>query len=478
MIMKQKIVILMIILNMMALTLIGCGDKQNPVQIDEASAAPAVPAADFYEGQTNDDDDIMAAADIEDFPEEDEILKPELDEVIEDVFNYAESEGMEAVIDEDIIKELIEANYNDETLDDMVYYGEGYSYFIYDVLKSLAVFSPVPIAPEGIIVLSYTVPTYSSSYSWKSTGTFKCQTFTINLDCINPDTGEVQHLRTFSSEDTHSCSLAKNGLGYNTVLSRMHFNSDLTQLTATLTLEDGSVHVGWIDESGEFTDVSAKIASDAGDFSAMTNHTNPCFGLGGYFYFRDATNSDVQAKRVPLDNLTASAVEIVAYNVNNCVVDRILEPLPDGTMGNSTWYYYDESMEYPAKGRYFGDWISPFECVGIDGDMIYKYTLSGGDHNYFGDDWYSDKAELIPDIEGRRNMNPVVSPDRTKVAFLSALTTGTDESPYLYIVPVEGGNPVKISTDYIFAGYGIDIGYNKKVGDEYYWNTTILLTWE
>ena len=154
--------------------------------------------------------------------------------------------------------------------------------------------------------------------------------------------------------------------------------------------------------------------------------------------------------------------------------------MPDGTVGEyvSDWYYYDESMEYPAASGDFNDWISPFECVGIDDNMIYKYILNGDDSRPFGSDWYSDKTELIPDIDGRKNMNPVVSPDGTKVAFLSALTTGTDESPYLYIVPVDGGNPIKISTDYIFVGYGIDIGYNKKVGDEYYWNTTILLTWE
>lgn len=397
------------------------------------------------------------------------VPEPTLDEVIEDVLNYAESEGMVVA---DSIKDIIEE----------MYYVEGPDALnIFNKLCDAGEIAFAPIMPEGIIVLSYTYPVYSSYYIWKSTGTFKCTTFTINLDCINPDTGEVQHLRTFSSEDTHSCSLAKNGLGRNAVLSRMHFNSDFTQLTATLTLEDGSVHVGWIDESGKFTDVSAKITVDADDFSALTNHTNPCFGPGGYFYFRDATKSDVQDKRVPLDNLTASAVETVVDDVNTWW-NEILNPLPDGTIGNknieNAWYYYDESMEYPASGLYFDDWISPFECAGIDDNMIYKYTLSGDDYSYMNSDWYSDRTELIPDIEGRKNMAPVVSPDGTKVAFLSVLTTGTDESPYLYTVPVDGGNPVKVSTDYIFAGRGIDAGLSKKIDDETYWNTTILLTWE
>lgn len=65
-------------------------------------------------------------------------------------------------------------------------------------------------------------------------------------------------------------------------------------------------------------------------------------------------------------------------------------------------------------------------------------------------DWYSEKTPLTPDIKGRECRNAVVSPDKSEVAFLSSLTTGTDTNYYLFTIPVDGGNPVKVQTDYQF----------------------------
>lgn len=325
------------------------------------------------------------------------------------------------------------------------------------------------VEPDGIIVLRYI---NGSNRTWDSTGTYAMTTFTVKLDCIDPSTGKVSNFRTFSSEDTYSCSLAPNGLGNNTTLSLMHFNSDLTQMVATLTLEDGSVHVGWIDESGRFTDVSAMITT-GDDFGALINHSNPCFGPGGYFYFRDSTNSNIQEKRVPLSNLTVSAVETLIDDVDYAGVP--LYPYPDGTVLDTVWdedYYYDESMTYSAKGNFFDDWISQSECVGIDGNIIYKYLLSGLEEGNGFDYWYNEKIAIVPEIKGRTNQYPVVSPDGTQVAFLSTLTTGTDTSPYLYTVSVDGGDPVKVSTDYIFDNTPV---YFNFVSSFY---TTLLLTWK
>lgn len=432
---KQKMVVWMMLLNMMLATLAGCGNDSTYVQTDEAPATE-----DFYEGQTN--DDAKAAADIENFPEENEVLKPALDEVIEDVFNYAESEGMEAVVDDDTIKELIEDNY--DTLDDVEYFGEDYSYFIYDVLKDLAVFSPVPTVPDGIIVLKYT---YGERRYWKDTNQYAFDTFTVNLDSIDPNTGDVQHFRTFSSKDTDSCGMADNGMLRNSEQARMHFNADFTWLTAEKTLADGSVHVGWIDENGYFTDVSAMVTDDTGDFGGLTIHSNPCFGPNDYFYFKDKSEANVKIKRVPLNHLAVSAVEVVDEDGSD---KGFLTPLPDGSAKSGMWicdYYYDENMQYPAPGSIFEDWISPFECVGTDDGRVVKYSLD--------ENGEQDHTELTPEIKDRWCDNPVVSPDASEIAFLSYLTVGGDQSYYLYTVPVDGGSPVKVSTDYTFGPHFI-----------------------
>lgn len=461
--MAKKMLVLMMVGTLAILSLSGCGTSR----LDIAATADVVAAdsgamADFHEEHLDEETETWAKTpnDMEGVPPI--ATEPALDEIMENVFKYAENVDMMAVYTNNI-KDM--------------YYAES-SDALNIKLSNMGETAIVSIVPKGIIALSYAVPTSIGKYNWASTGTYKCTPFTVSLDCINPDTGEVQHLRTFSSEDTLSCSLAQNGLGRNAVLARMHFNSDFTQLTATLTLEDGSVHVGWIDESGKFTDVSAKVTVDAGDFGALTKHSNPCFGPGGYFYFRDSTNSNVQDKRVPLNNLTASAVETVVEDAK-IFGNPPLHILPDGTVGeaeNFWWYYYDKNMEYPAYRGDFSDWISPSECVGTDDGMIYKYTLSGDDDNL--DSWYSDKTELVPNIKGRINGNPAVSPDGTKVAFLSELNDGTDRRPYLYIVPVAGGNPVKVSTNYMFDNFNVDFGGGFIRGDKKYCYNNILLMWE
>lgn len=460
----QKLLVITLIMTI-GISLISCGSSGEASLDHNMSSAPDAPdrAAETPTASwsTPDSDQLQASADsVAETP----VPESTLDEVTEDVLNYIKAEGM-IIPDESFIKDLIELEYCA---------GEVDAFNIFSTLCAEGYIVSAPVAPEGIIVLSYSNNSPYPYYNWSSTGTYKFTPFTISLDCIDPDTGAVRHLRTFSSEETHSCSLATNGLGSNTTLSLMHFNSDLTHLTATLTLQDGSVHVGWIDENGEFTDVSAKITADAGDFGALTKHSNPCFGPGGYFYFRDSTNSNVQDKRVPLHNLTVSAVETLNDDVHYKGLP--VYPYPDGTLkdGDIMKFYYDESMTYPVTAGYFKDWISLSECVGIDDNIIYKYTLSGNEQRSAldFDYWYNEKIALIPDIKGRENRNPVVSPDGTRVAFLSALTTGADNAPYLYIVSADGGNPVKVSTDYAFSDTNV---YTSWV-DGFY--STFLLTWE
>lgn len=383
---------------------------------------------------------------------------PSLDEIIYEISQYAEDEGLQLTDDANLV------------ISDMYDNGVTDAYGVFEYLRSWGMC--VPESTDGIVVFKIS---YGSVYNYKSTGKFMYQAFTAELDSIDPEAGTVTHLRTFSSEDTHSCSAAFYG-AQTRRRALTNFSADLSKMTATLTLEDGSVHVGWIDENGQFTDVSQMVTPDAGDFGAITKHDNPCFGPDNYFYFKDLTNADTkwggvpqsaQIKRVPLDNLTISAVETIVEDDQSPTYAIYF--LPDGSVDPESgyWEYYDEVMTYPARcggmSNHLTDWISENEGIGahvIDQApvtyMIYKYTLNGIKD---ADKWYSERIPLVPSVTGRSNWNPILSPDKSQAAFLSKLTTGTDTSPYLYIVPVDGGDPVKVPTDYTFD------------------NATYLLTW-
>lgn len=302
---------------------------------------------------------------------------------------------------------------------------------------------------SGIVVAKIVL---GQQRTWNSTGTFHSTPFTLSLDVINPDTGDVSNFKTFSSMETHSCSAGCYGklgmirIGSNTSVTRNYFNSDFTKMIATLTMEDGSIHVGWIDENGQFTDVSAKI-SHSSEFSGLTNHQEPCFN-NEYLYFMDFTNDNVQIKRVPIDSLSETSVEILVDGVTWKGVG--IYPYPDGSVvdsSNAMREFSDETMNYVANSNFFNDWISTTECVGTDDDTIYKYVLGDKDsYNYF--DWYDERTALVPEVKDRSNWNAVVSPDGDRVAFLSKLTGGTDTSTSLFIVSLNGGEPIKVNTSY------------------------------
>ena len=313
---------------------------------------------------------------------------------------------------------------------------------------------------NGVLVIRNTT---GDRYTYKSTGTYKFTAFTTTLNLINMNTGEAKTLRTFSSEETHSCS-ELNDFHNGTPRSKMSFTPDFSKMVAALTLEDGSEHVGWIDESGHFTDVSAKITKPVGDFGALITHIDACFSLDGkYFFFMDETNGKKQVKRVPLDNLIPDAVELMIEKA----VTMGLNPYPDNTIEDgSIWYYYDANMRYPARFDRCYDWISEKECVGtgttgINDDNIFKYVLSGvkelGSYNVAG--WSSSMTSLVESVEGRKNWNPVVSPQKDKVAFFSKMTKGTDQSTYLFVVPISGGNPTKIATSFSFSNNTYLLGW-------------------
>ena len=305
-----------------------------------------------------------------------------------------------------------------------------------------------PSLDDGIIVVS---ESFGRAYTYKSTGGVKCNAFTVNIDKIDPETGSVTHIRTFSNEDTYSCSAYLRDIGGNTANAMRSFNPDMTLITATVRCESGAEHIGWVDENGNFTDVSEKITVES-DFGALTIHRHPCF-FENYIYFRDCTNTKIQIKRVPMDNLTADAVEIMVDGTNWNGVDIWL--LPDGTAIDTAdgYEYYDSSMQYPARAGLFYDWVSADVCVGNwfgthGNDIIYKYQLSGEEDIW---DWYSEKTTFIPSVKDRRNWNAVVSPNGDQVAFLSQLTSGTDQSTNLFLISIDGGEPIKVNTDYTFT---------------------------
>lgn len=370
-------------------------------------------------------------------PADPEQILPSIDEIMYDVSQYAEGSNM--LVSEDA----------DAVILDMYNSGNTDAYDIFEYLCSNGLCTSKSSTADGIIVAKIS---FGQQRIWNSTGTFHSTPFTLCLDSIDPETGDVNNFKTFSSMETHSCSpgfygmLGTVSISSNTSVSRRYFNSDFTKMIATLTMEDGAIHVGWIDENGQFTDVSARI-SRSSEFGGIISHQKPCF-FDDYLYFMDFTNDDVQIKRIPVSSLSESSVEVLVDDVSWKGVG--IYPYPDGTVVDSSsakQEFSDASMTYVANSNFFNDWISASEFIGSDDGMIYKYILSPKD-TYRNLAWYDERIALVPEIKGRTNWGAVVSPDGNRVAFLSKLTSGTDTSTSLFIVSIDGGEPTKVNTTY------------------------------
>lgn len=269
---------------------------------------------------------------------------------------------------------------------------------------------------------------------------------TVTLDVIDPDTGEYQNYKTFSSENCHMYCRGTDNI-YDTMT---YFNSDYTAVAAITTMDDGAEHVGWVDENGDFTDVSAQVTHES-DFNALTVHERPCFGPDNYFYFFDSSNGR-KAVRVPIDNISEDSLEIM----NDDMDYGNLNPYPDGSVEDSMYgkYYYDKDMTCTIMHGSFHDWSSATQTTYADKYDMIKIRNWKLDSER---DWRTpldtavEDYPLLPEIEGRENWDPVFSPDGSQVAFLSQLTTEDGSQPTLFVVSSEGGDPEKIETNYPFV---------------------------
>ena len=258
----------------------------------------------------------------------------------------------------------------------------------------------------------------------------------IQIGALNPETGEYHIVRSFPYPETYRGSDP-----YICAMQYNNFDENYERMSLTIELEDGSSHVGWIDENGVFTDVTEQITTPGGDFSGLTEQYLGKFGPDNCYYFHD----DDGWHRVPLDNLTQGAVEDV---------QKELGLWPDGSIGCSRSFYPDSSLSSEfllkqAKDYKVQQWVSWIDQE----QLVYtkmieeyptKYTIllaSAGSDS---------RTEIVPDIKDRWNYNPVVSPDGSQVAFLSSLRSATDNNGYVFITGLDGDEPEKVDTDLSF----------------------------
>ncbi len=255
--------------------------------------------------------------------------------------------------------------------------------------------------------------------------------FVYSVQAVNPNTGESTKIAEFSvrrpynvtSEDSYYLLPLigdTNMVGYD----RRYFSNDFSKMAATKVFNDkNETHAGWIDQSGEFFDVTEALGEQSSDFGDPVTYNAVGFTEDDLFVYNDnpyaifSAWSELNFRFADLDALNISqegnplddSCQIINGNDLYAISDYI-----DDTM--CLVYYHDKGNKTVSA----------------------KYDMNSG--------------EIIPYIPGesRSNWSGVCSPDGSQIAFLSMPKEGNG-NPEIFIIPFEGGEPEKLDCNIIFS---------------------------
>lgn len=269
---------------------------------------------------------------------------------------------------------------------------------------------------EGVIVLQgdYKSNAYAPSFV---------------VSAIDPQTGDYHMISSFVfehvariQEDEFLIDPAYKFTCYNNY--RSLFNDDFTLMAATKTfLSDESKHAGWIDQSGEFFDLTVALNEQAqSDFDELKHYEAIGFTDDNRFVYAEMTDWRHPLYRaVPLDNIASGA----SYEIteDDSYIMGVNSEVWRWARGNSKTCLIDDD-QFLAVG--FSD--QAMVCV--------RVTVS------------SQTIEQIVPTGSQTSWSPVLGPDGSSVAFMSAPLKGT-ENPSIYITNLDGSaTPTKLETSY------------------------------
>ena len=261
---------------------------------------------------------------------------------------------------------------------------------------------------------------------------------TYILQCFNMDTGKVTDVAQFdvNPDATVEYPILDQHNFY--VNSQDLFSKDYDKLAITARFtSDHSKHTGWIDESGQFFDVTEALglAPDS-DFADPVYCCACGFAEDGSFVFEMSESGEFYKDRqyfsVDPDNLDPAAIR-------------------EGNPYLGRTEYYDENHKgtFPWWTNYHvTDWVDDTHCIADVGDHYSTTMLIDID---------AEESTMYMPSTSRKCWDGVVSPEGDRIAFLSQPEHG-NELPSLFVVPTSGGDPVKVDAPIAFTykEYAVD----------------------
>lgn len=292
----------------------------------------------------------------------------------------------------------------------------------------------------------------------------------VKLSVVDMSSGAVTDGPSFTSNGTtfpdQSYVLMNNG---SSLAYRALFSPDYGQMVATAAGSAGDAltrHVGWIDQSGTFTDVSAR--SPVGDFASTEADDTPTFDVNGSLWFARR-----EAAKNSLDSMWKSSPQMMRYVPRATAAQAVGKPfdevnytlVPGGTPSplGAVSFVFNATTADGQTGCWGANDIVGGTCVTTDvnGHQVIvhpTYSRTTDSSKYLTPNGLTqDGKKLLPETNLTVN-HPVISPDGSRVAFLAS-DPGDNAHLRLFVVPIEGGQPQRVMTQAAIASSAVPIGW-------------------
>ncbi len=294
----------------------------------------------------------------------------------------------------------------------------------------------------------------------------------IEIHCINPDTGASYLVSSFDGNNNNRNPHWYNNLfsGFNQITRKEDFSSDFRKIAFNLTdTSSGHTYSYWMDDEGSFTNVYTSVFGTPGDFDSKVTCNTYGFDSKDRYYFNVKINEDTKYYRVSANDLSKNSLEDLTGIITNSTT--CINSCPanyDYDIYNLM--LFDESDHIAFKyNRFRGEDIdNRSNKLVLDYTELSTITSWGDDFCYKSfkekdypsalgiyyvqlnqrDNPEGNTYERILNVDGRSVVDAMLSPDKTKIAFVSWVHG--QQNGELFISGLKGENPKKINTDIAF----------------------------
>ncbi|MFC4128110.1 hypothetical protein [Nocardia rhizosphaerae] len=254
------------------------------------------------------------------------------------------------------------------------------------------------------------------------------------IEIVDPSTGNRGTLARFPGATLlgglHQPGLDSE-LGFRTLVS-----PDLTKVLVNRKI-DGDLHAGWLDRAGAFTDVTAAVQGPKTDFSGPITGNGYGFDGRGRFYYSHQIGEQTQI-------LAFEAGAVRDGTVVHTVGGTGLIPRPLLTASGDLDFDVADGCSVISAQTWAGE-----RYVFAKGSQLSRSTENSSRAIGSCGGW----LDLLPATNRAKVLNPVASPDGSRIAFMYRNTDGNFS---LYTVGIDGGTPEKLA---VAPGQGTLVGW-------------------